>query len=96
MATLGNKKKLAAVASDSQEGPPRNSQSQKLTVPRGNEEYITQVSEEIESRVAKKLSLEVNKTKNRFLVALSNQNRSWNIPEYECRKPGTNGGSFPE
>ena len=37
---------------------PRNGQSRSTSVPRINEEYIAQVSEEIEGRVTKSLSQE--------------------------------------
>ena len=56
MATLRNKLKLAAVTRKTQEEQPRNGQSRNTSVPRFNEEYITQVSEEIEGRVCKKLA----------------------------------------
>ena len=55
MATLRGKRKLAAVARETQEENPRNGKSRNTSVPR-IEEYITQVSEEIEGRVTKKLS----------------------------------------
>ena len=71
MATLGNKRKLAAVTRETQEEHPRNGQSQKTSFPRINEEYITQVSEEIEGRVIKKLSQEYSRTESRILGALS-------------------------
>ena len=54
MATLRNRRKLAAVTRETQEENPRNGQSRNTSVPRINEEYITQVSEEIEGRVIKK------------------------------------------
>ena len=54
MATLRNKRKLAAVTRETQEENPRNGQSRNTSVPRINEEYITQVSEEIEGRITKK------------------------------------------
>ena len=41
-----------------------------MSVPSINEEYITQVSEEIEGRVSKKLSQEFNRTGSRILGAL--------------------------
>ena len=41
------------------------------SVPRINEEYITQVSEEIEGRVTRKLSQEFSRTESRILGALS-------------------------
>ena len=67
MATLRNKRKLAAVTRETQEEHPRNGQSRNTSVPRINEEYITQVSEEIESRVTKKLSQEFSRTESRIL-----------------------------
>ena len=72
MATLRNKRKLAAVRRETQEEHPRNGQSRNTSVPRINEEFITQVSEEIESRVTKKLSQEYNRTEYRIFGALSN------------------------
>ena len=39
--------------------------------PRSQEDYITQVSEEIEGRVTKMLSQEFNRTENRILGALA-------------------------
>ena len=71
MAPLRNKRKLAAVTRETQEEHPRNGQSRNTSVPRINEEYITQVSEEIEGRVTKKLSQELSRTKSRILGALS-------------------------
>ena len=71
MATLRNKRKLAVVTRETQEEHPRNGQSRNTSVPRINEEYITQLSEEIEGRVSKKLSQEFSKTEFRILGALS-------------------------
>ena len=71
MATLRNKRKLAAVTRETQEENPRNGQSRNTSVPRINEEYITQVSEQIEGRVTKKLSQEFSRTESRILGALS-------------------------
>ena len=71
MATLRSKRKLAAVTRETQEENPRNGQSRNTSVPRINEEYIAQVSEEIESRVTKKLSQEYSRTESRLLGALS-------------------------
>ena len=71
MATLRNKRKLAAVTKETQEKHPRNGQSRNTSVPRIKEEYITQVSEEIEGRVSKKLSQEFSRTESRILGALS-------------------------
>ena len=71
MATLRNKRKLAAVTRGSQEENPRNGQSRNTSIPRINEEYITQVSEEIEGRITKKLSQEFNRIESRISDALS-------------------------
>ena len=45
--------------------------AQNSNVPRSQEDYITQVSEEIEGRVTKKLSQEFSRTENRILGALA-------------------------
>ena len=71
MATLKNKRKLAAVTRETEEEHPRNGQSRNTCVPRINEEYITQVSEEVECRVTKKLFEEFSRTESRILGALS-------------------------
>ena len=60
MATLRNKRKLAAVTRETQEEHPRI-----------NEEFITQVSGEMEGRVTKKLSQEYSRTESRILGALT-------------------------
>ena len=71
MAMLRNKRKLAAVTRERQEEHLRNGQSRNTSVPRINEEYITQLSEEIEGRVTKKLSQELSRRESRILGALS-------------------------
>ena len=71
MATLRNKRKLAAVTRETQEENSRNGQSRNTSVPGTIEEYITQVSEQIEGRVTKKLSQEFSRTESRILGALS-------------------------
>ena len=68
---MRNKRKLAAVRRETQEENPGNGQSRNTSVPRINEEYITQVSEEIEGRVSKKLSQEFSRTESRILGALT-------------------------
>ena len=70
MATLRNKRKLAAVSRETPEGS-RSSRRQNVLDPELTQDYISQVSEEIEGRVTKKLSKEFNKTESRILVALS-------------------------
>ena len=71
MAKLRNKRKLAAVARETQEEHPGNGQSRNTSIPRINDEYITQVCEEIEGRVTKKLSQEFSRTESRILGAFS-------------------------
>ena len=70
MATLRNRRKLAAVSRETPENT-RNSQSQSTLDPEMAQEYISQVSEKIGGRVTKKLSKEFSRTESRFLGALS-------------------------
>ena len=70
MAALRNKRKLAAMSRLTQEYP-SNNQSQNSSAPGFTEEYMAQVSEEIEGRVTKKLSQEFSRTESRILGALS-------------------------
>ena len=57
---------MAAVTRETQEEHPGNGQSRNTSVPWFNEEYITQISEEIEGRVTKKLSQEYSRTDSRI------------------------------
>ena len=66
-----NKRKLAASNKENCEEHPRSNLAQNSNVPRPQEDYITQVSEEIDGRVTKKLSQEFSRTKNRILGALA-------------------------
>ena len=70
MATLRNKRKLAAVSRETPEST-RSGRSQNILDPKLTQDYISQVSEEIEGRVTKKLSKEFSKTESRILGALS-------------------------
>ena len=70
MATSTNKRKLAAVSRETPEGS-RSSRAQNVLDPESTEDYISQVSEEIEGRVTKKLSKEFSKTESWILGALS-------------------------
>ena len=70
MATLRNKRKLAAVSRETPEGS-RGSRGRNVLDPELTQDYISQVSEEIEGRVTKKLSKEFYKTESRILGALS-------------------------
>ena len=70
MATLRNKRKLAAVSRETPESS-RSSRGQNLLDPELTQDYISQVSEEIKGRVTKKLSTEFSKTELRILGAIS-------------------------
>ena len=93
MATLRNKRKLAAVIRETQEEHPRDGQSRNTPVPRINEEYITQVSEEIEGRITKKLSQEFSRTESRILGALSKLDEFFLNPQILTHS-GTVPGTF--
>ena len=69
--TTRNKKQLAALNKESCEERPRSKLAQNSNAPRSQEDYITQVSEEIEGRVTKRLSKEFSRTENRILGALA-------------------------
>ena len=66
-----NESKLAALKKENCEEHPRSSLAQNSNVPRSLEDYITQVSEEVEGRVTKKLSQEFSRTENRILGSLA-------------------------
>ena len=71
MATLRNKKKLAALNKESCEEHPRSHLAQNSNDPRSQKDYITQVSDKIEGRVTNKLPQEFSRTENRILGALA-------------------------
>ena len=70
MATLRNKRKLAAVSREIPEST-RDRRTQNVLDPELTQDYVSQVSEEIEGRVTKKLSKEFSRTESRILGALS-------------------------
>ena len=70
MATLRNKKKLAALSRETPEGS-RSKRGQTVLDPGLTQDYISQVSKETEGRVTKKLSKEFSKTESRILGASS-------------------------
>ena len=70
MATLRNKRKLAAVSRETPEST-RSGRTQNILDPELTQDYISQVSEEIEGRFTKKLSKEFSRTESRILGALS-------------------------
>ena len=69
--TTRNKRKLAALNKEKCEEHPRSNLAKISSAPRSQEDYITQVSEEIEGRVTKRLSKEFSRTENRILGALA-------------------------
>ena len=69
--TTRKERKLAALNKENCEENPRSNMAQNPGVPRSQEDYITQVSEETEERVTKRLSKEFSRTENRILGALA-------------------------
>ena len=66
-----NKRKLTALNKENCEEIPRCNLAQNSTFRRSQEDFLTQVSEEIERKVTKKLSQEFSRTENRILGALA-------------------------
>ena len=66
-----NKTKLAALNKKNCYEHPSSNLEQNSNVPRSQEDYITEVSEEIEGRVTKMLPQEFSRTENRILRALA-------------------------
>ena len=79
-----NKRKLPALNKENCEEHPRSNLAQNLNVPRSQEDYITQVSEEIEGRVTEKLSKEFSRTENRILSALARLDDFLMNPLIQC------------
>ena len=95
MATLRSKRKLAAVSRETPENT-RNNQSQNTLDPEMAQEYVSQVSEEIEGRVTEKLSKEFSRTESRMLGALSKLDEFCLIPQVRTCSvavPGTSRNS---
>ena len=98
-----NKTKLAALNKENCEEHPRSNLTQNSAAPRSQEDYITQVSEEIKGRVTKKLSQEFSRTENRILGSLARldgflmnpllQSHSGNTPETSGNTFNTNQGT---
>ena len=70
MTTLRNKRKLATVSRERPESS-RSSRGRNVLDPELTQDYISQVSKEIEGRVTENISKEFNKTESRILGALS-------------------------
>ena len=69
--TTRNKRNLSALNKENCGEHPRSNLAQNSSAPRSQEDYLTQVSEEIEGRVTKRLSKEFSRTENRILGALA-------------------------
>ena len=98
MTTLGNKRRLAAVSRETPEGT-RNSRAQNTLDPELTQNYITQVSDEIEGRVTKKLSKEFSRTESRILGTLSKPDEFLLNPQVRTGSvavPGTFGKNISE
>ena len=95
MAALTNKRKLEAVSRETTEST-RSGRAQNILDPELTQDYISQVSEEIEGRVTKKLSKEFSKTESRILGALSRLDEFFLNPQVRACSvavPGTSGHS---
>ena len=100
MATLRNKQRLVSLEKEFCEKHPRSNLVQNSNGPRSQKDYITQVSEETEGRVTKRLSQEVSMMESRNLGALSRfddfllnpliQSHSRTTPETSQNTYGTN------
>ena len=103
MATLRNKRKFAALNKENCEELLRRYLAQNSNVPRSQEDYITQVFEEINGRVTKKLSRDFSRTENCILGDLSRlddflmspliQGHSGNAPETSLNTFSTRQGT---
>ena len=103
MTILRNRKKLAAVNRVNHEDRPKNNQARNTNSHGLQENYITQVSEEVESRVTKNLAPEFIRTESRILGALSwldellQNPQSWvhsgNVPETSRNLKSDNQGT---
>ena len=100
MATLRIKRKLAALNKENCEEHPRSNLAQNSNVPRSQEDYLTQVSEEIEGIVTRKLSRVFNRTENRifddFLMNPLIQGHSGTAPETSRNAYSSNQGTNEE
>ena len=109
MATLRNKRKIAAVSRETPGGS-RSCRAHNVLDPEVAQDYISQVSEKIEGRVTNKLSKEFSRTESRILGALSKLDELLLNPQVRTCSvavPGTsrnnnsenretNGGRFPD
>ena len=97
MASLRNNRKLAALSKENCEEPPRSNLAQSSVVSRSKELYITQLSEENEGRVTKKLSQKFSRTENRIVRILARLDYSLMNPLFQghsATAPETSRNSF--
>ena len=95
MATLRNKRKLPAVSRETPEST-SSGRTQSILDPELTQDFISQVSEEIEGRVTKKLSKEFSRTESRILGALSKLDEFLLNPQFRTCSvavPGTSRSS---
>ena len=98
MATLMNKRKLAPVSRETTEST-RNNRAQNTLDLESTQDYISQVSEEIEGRVTKKLSKEFSRKEYRILGALSKLDEFLLNPQVRTCSvavPGTSSNNISE
>ena len=98
MKTLRNKRKLASVSRKTPEGS-RSSRAEHVLDPELTQDYISQVTEEIEGRVTKKLSKEFSKTESRIMGVLSKLDELLLNPQVRTCSvavPGTSGNTNSE
>ena len=98
-----DQRKLAALKKENCQELFRSNLEQNSKIPRSQEDYITQVSDEIDRKVTKKLSQEASRTKSLVLGALSRfdefilnpliQGHSGTTPETSRNTLGTNQGT---
>ena len=68
---MRNQQKLATFSKENYEEHPKGNLERNASVPRSQEDFITQVFEEIEGRLTKKMSLGYSRTESRISPALS-------------------------
>ena len=98
MATLRNKRKLAAVSRETPENT-RNSQSQNTPNPGMAEKYITNFLKKLKGGSLKKLSQEFSRTESRILGALSKLDEfllNAQVRTFSVAVPGTSRNNFLE
>ena len=86
MRNTRNKRRLAEIQDNFEEDRSQGSSRDKSSVD-PNENYITQVSQEIEGRIAKKLSQEFSKRESRILGALAKLDHFLTNPSVDSSTP---------